>query len=820
MKLRATFSLLFVCLAGTSFAAPITRSQALSKAQQFFAQHGMTVETRREPMRAPSAKLDDSPYYIYSATGGKGFAIVSGDDRTTPILGYSLTGKISYDEAPANLKWWLDEYQRQIEWLQSHGKQAAKQAAPDTRAVIAPLLTTKWDQGEPYNNTCPDFFTYGKSATGCVATAMAQVLYYQWQHYPDRMPTQTAAEIAGYTCNTNWNSLGRISVSAIPAGSKIDWANMLLDYPYNGYTSAQATAVANLMKYCGAAVQMEYANSGNGGSAGNAYRVPGAFKNYFGIDPSCANSSRLDYRTAKAWNDMIYNELANKRVVLYQGISAEGSGHCFVIDGYDGNSFFNVNWGWNGIGDGAYVLSALSPEGTGTGAGTVDDGYNYHQAVVINVEPDHGGEADEGKLTAENFTITRRVLSYQPQNIGSTTQSYNWGYGELKDDGTITPIGTPTTYNVQFPVGSYLQQPTTINLNNQRLSEGEHHIVPIYRVRGTQTWKSMWDPTSWVKVTVSGSTVTINDAPAADLKISNLKISDNLTANLPATITFDAINTGDDDYSGFTYLFASQTDEKGDYVTHPTVGVVAGGEANQTASWTPTAPGTYNLWLCADTLGNDVLATATGIVVGKGRTIGTDFSLMNMAVGNADDQTYVSDDNRLVTVVSRTNTLAGSWTVRANEAQSTEQQVMTFIYRKNERTGNFTNVTAQYSTNGLGYYVVNFGKGTSVNGSFSFSGLTDGTYVIRPEVGRVSWTQEGLRMNPEVWFDDTRAFEVTYATGINAVSDDAATNGETGDQTIRTLQGVTVAKGGDINAALKRLPRGVYIVGGKKVTVK
>ena len=202
--------------------------------------------------------------------------------------------------------------------------------------------------------------------------------------------TATTATIPAYDCKKNWTSsgetLGHIHVDAIPAGSFIDWDNMLDSYD-GSTTTIQQQAVANLMKYCGAAVQMDYADAWNGGSGAYSSDVPEALKNYFNYSEATVLKKRSSYTSNNEWDDLIYSELASSRPVYYSGSNNSG-GHAFVCDGYDGNGYYHINWGWSGTSNGNFLLSALDPHEQGTGGSSA--GYNNNQAALIYAEPKGG----------------------------------------------------------------------------------------------------------------------------------------------------------------------------------------------------------------------------------------------------------------------------------------------------------------------------------------------------------------------------------------------------------------------------------------------
>ena len=349
-------------------AATITRQQAQFNALNFMMERGKCVtpsSLRHVPMRA--AQHETAPYYVFNIGDGEGYIIASGDDCAADILGYADSGCFDVNDIPCNMQAWLDEYGRQILSLQAQGgtvTRAPKKSVDYT--PIAPLLTSKWSQGYPYNLCCPEV-DGNHCVTGCVATAMAQVMYY----HRARSVSQTTHEIPAYVTY----NLG-LNVDAIPAGSPIDWDNMVDDYR-DGPTSTQMLAVANLMKYCGAALNMNY---GLGNSTAAASSLEVVMSLYFNYSIRAQQVFPSAY-TTEEWKFLIYDELSNSRPVLYNGYAEGEGGHSFVCDGYDGNGYYHFNWGWGGAQDGYFLLSAID----GDDADVIF--YKRNQGAVINAEP-------------------------------------------------------------------------------------------------------------------------------------------------------------------------------------------------------------------------------------------------------------------------------------------------------------------------------------------------------------------------------------------------------------------------------------------------
>lgn len=807
MKHFYLLTLALLC-ASLAWGEPISQKQALRIAQKFFSSQGvtMTQTARAKAFRAPSAgQAATSPYYIFNAGDSRGFAIVSGDDRTVPVLGYVDNGDYDVTNAPDNFKAWLTSYDKAISYLQTNNVKIVKAPAKaDTKTTIEPMLTTTWDQTEPYNNACPDFFTYGKSVTGCVATAMAQLLYYHYQHSPGKMVTATQEEIPAYQCATYWNNIGQISVDAVPKDSPIDWANMTLTYGSSS-TEAQKKAVANLMFYCGASVNMNYANAANGGSGAQDTKVPGALIKYFGFDPSAVCVSPSQYSTAD-WIDAVYNELKAGRPVIYSGQSDKGSGHEFIVDGYEGDNYFHVNWGWSGSYNGKFLLNVLAPESGGTGAGNIGTGYNNDQTAVFNAAPDHGGSAVQQLLT-KDFSISGTTIAYYPYYIGNAEASFSCGFGIKREDGTLETIGTLRT--VTLSQNMWTSPACSVDVSKCELSAGTYTIVPVCKVNGTETYQAMWSPSKYIQATVDASgTVTLQEMPQYNLSAANLEAGQIRKENIPMSVSVYITNKSDALYTGQVYLFAS-TDiaSKGQAVTSTKVALDAGATSNIILSFSPSTAGTYHLWVCADQGGNTVLAELGDVTVSESASTSATVQITALTVNNSDVTSQREEGNYIVTNVSGTE-LKGKYTLKANK-DIVDKSIHVTLYKYNNEKNSYE----VYERSNSWITFSNYPKGASSDIKFDFTNLPSGRYKLLIACGSIDRSIPEIK--DAIWFDDTYCFELTTPTGILTINKDSAKS-----FAIYNLQGMKVgeASPATADAVLRQLPKGVYIVNGKKVS--
>jgi len=322
-------------MACTVKAAPVTERMAKQKARAFvneqFAKSGMEMKMAHKAMLP--GKNDVPGLYVYNIGDNQGFVILSGDDRAVPVLAYSDTGSFDIDNAPDNVKWWMQYYTEALEQVVE--RQLVNRAAVSRPTdVIKPLVTTKWDQSEPYNQMCPSV-NGTKAPTGYVATAMAQILnYHKW-------PQSTTNAIDAYTTYSYHVEMPKLEPTTF------DWDHMANTYGRNA-TQVQKDAVAKLMLYCGQAVQMDYTPSSSGAQT---MFLPQILVQSFNYPSTAHNINRYGY-TIEQWDSLLLNELRNKRPVLYTGYTTASEGHAFVCDGYDGKGFYHINWGWGGTADG------------------------------------------------------------------------------------------------------------------------------------------------------------------------------------------------------------------------------------------------------------------------------------------------------------------------------------------------------------------------------------------------------------------------------------------------------------------------------------
>jgi len=315
---------------------------------------------------AAPAATEDALLYVFQNDKDNGFVIVSGDDVFGPIIGISDKGAYDPDNLPPNFAWYIGNIEREMEFALENGQVQTQDikdewmlyAAGEAYVMGDYLVKTQWNQREPYWNQTP-MINEVQTLTGCVATAMAQIMNYH------QYPASTTGTIPAYASRSG------LSVPALPP-VPFDWENM-----------AQDNAVAALMSAAGRSVEMDY-----GTSESSAYSkdVPSALMIYFDYDYRVQYLDR-DKNSALDWIGLLKDQIEDGLPVYYSGNGGNGNGgHAFVLDGYNSSNNFHINWGWGGNSDGFYAITVNSSSGLNP-SNSSNGPYSYGQAAVINIKP-------------------------------------------------------------------------------------------------------------------------------------------------------------------------------------------------------------------------------------------------------------------------------------------------------------------------------------------------------------------------------------------------------------------------------------------------
>lgn len=394
---------IIIILSAHLFANPVNETTAKQLAQNFWKTNniigvkgGKVFKKRMDDARFVNVaqQCGYSEFFIFNNENGKGFVIIAADDCVTPILAYSYDNNFAADNLPPNLKDWLDGYAEQIRMAVDMKMPATDEIKTDWNCLrkqknlpiksetqVYPLIETTWDQDYPYCYYCPYNSFYSQyTYTGCVATAMAQIMKY-WEH-----------PIHGYGFNEYYCFPYGMQTANF-GNTYYDWNNMLDDYSGN-YNSTQRNAVAKLMYHCGVSVNMDYGVDKSSAyiiANDNVYHehcAENALKTCFDYKSSIQGLKKENYAPTE-WINKLKIELDNARPILYGGSGSKG-GHAFVCDGYNNSNYFHFNWGWGGDHDCYCVINSIIPYQTS---------YNFstNQVALIGIEP---------KNTTYNFSLT------------------------------------------------------------------------------------------------------------------------------------------------------------------------------------------------------------------------------------------------------------------------------------------------------------------------------------------------------------------------------------------------------------------------------
>lgn len=536
----------------------------------------------QSPVKLVKSGGGDKPaYYVYHADRQeKGFVIVSGEE-SDDVIAYSEHGDFAPDDIPEHIAAWLKSYEEQVEALRSR-----KAAVYHTAAVydeIQPLIKTRWNQIAPYNNMVPSFSYQGvtyQCATGCVATAMAQILKY-WS-----APLQTKT-IPGYT---SW-SLSE-EMPELPATS-FNYDIMKDSYSTNAH-DASADEVARLMLYCGQGAKMDYYQNSL------AVVTRGLFSEYFGFNPNSVLENRDNYNCAE-WDELIYGELCAGRPVMYSGAKFTNAGHTFVVDGYR-DGLFHVNWGWGGLYDGYYKLSLAKPDGnSGAGAGAGSDGYTFRQEALTRIQPEFmepkttNMAMTVSKLTVQQTTYTREKentnfsipVTYSVYNRTGNTLNCSVGLGLYHND-VLVKAFLYSSYNFSNDSG-LMDTKQTVSFGNG-ISSGTYTLKAVWCPAGTDSWQEDKNSDRYqISLQVNGNNLAVTPSVDKLLQVNNVTFEDAIKVTKETVALVSVTNLGTQ-YRGTVYLHID-----GNLQTGSAVYIDQNDTQEIPLYFTPTATGTHEV---------------------------------------------------------------------------------------------------------------------------------------------------------------------------------------------------------------------------------
>jgi len=627
MNKHALLFFVFICFTNILQAKNRTASEATQLAVEFM-NHSVGAIKKAPTAISPvltlaysskqKMKANDNGtyYYVFDKGNENGYIIISGDDRAKTILGYTDEGHFDIAALPENLKYWLSFYENEIKSLPDSSSQSSavprntvstvKSNTTSYSSTIAPLLgNIKWDQYSPYNNQCPiiNQTTGERAVTGCVATGMAQVMeYYKW-------PVQ------GTGSNSYTSTTLKIAQSVDFSKTTYDWKNMTDTYSSSS-TLVQDTAVSTLMHHCGVAVNMDY-----GQSSSASYRnMALALKNNFGYDSNLQLYSRNFY-TREEWINLLNTELNSARPVLYSG-QADSGGHLFVCDGYDSNGLYHFNWGWSGMSNGYFQISALDPDNQGLS--TITAGYNTSQTIVVGMQKPNSATTPlyliyaNLPITCTSTSVTRTgsftTTGNSIYNLGVSTFSGNIGLALYNDNGLIQVL---KNYSVSSLAPGYGWSTISSSLSiPSEISNGNYKLYFVYKATTDAAWqivRGKVGTANYLNIVVGTSTITINTpaSSSAVLNLNSLTVTGNLYQNKTGRFNINVTNSGNE-YNSKLGINLQSTSNNTVYqlITPETVNIAAGETRSLDFSDTITvAPGEYYVTAVYDAANNYSTAT-------------------------------------------------------------------------------------------------------------------------------------------------------------------------------------------------------------------
>lgn len=532
--------------------------------------------------------------YVFAHQGTKGYVIAGADDVAAPVIGYSDDATFNPSDVPCCLAWLMDEYAKEIASARKAGVKPyniigrVEESAADY-APIAPICQTLWNQSAPYYDLCP-MKDDKRCVTGCVATAMAQVL--KVHNYP-----QKGRGIHEYSWLTepltyNFND------------SVFEWDKMLNDYK-GAATDEQKHAVANLMKACGVVVNMNYSPTGSG-----AYStaVAPALTDYFIYGPSTTYLTRDTYGL-KSWQDIAYQSLT-AGCPLYVSGQNSSAGHAFVCDGYSSNGFYHINWGWGGTSNGYFLFTALDPASQGIGGSNA--GYNIYEAFVFMARPATNTEFKPSVILANNG-VTPSITDSTLTLTGPFRNMVNVpvvGYLSVKmiaPDGTVTYLSESNQRTIQGAGGRVARMNFTLPALRDT---GLYKLEPYINIGTPEEpeWRMIYgalNKAQYALINVTADSVTVVEPEVSGEypEVTNVVLNSRIYRGYPCSISGTLKNVNKQ-LEAYGLLYPCLINAAGSLATYanPLTYDVEAQESwdfNFTGTWrtTPTS-GTYDFVFC------------------------------------------------------------------------------------------------------------------------------------------------------------------------------------------------------------------------------
>ena len=559
---RTTTILITICVSALfANGKQISQNAALSAARKY-SRTGQVAPAKN----LRSDKTNNAPYYAFNLE--QGYVIVSGDDEMTELVGYAENGFFDAENVPPQMQLWLDGYAEYVAAVQSGKAKARKILLSDSPSVVVePLVTTKWNQDAPFNNFAPEYTDDNNNtqrcATGCAATAMAQIM--KFHNWPEQG--------VGYYSYEH-QSFGTISSNF--SEHVYDWSNMIDRYNNGEYSNVQADAVALLMKDCGVSLNMNYGPV----SGASIYSYTPAFKNYFRYSSRTVNRSGCE--TAE-FTKIITDELQEGRPIIYCGTGEDG-GHAFVVDGYDTNYFLHVNWGWGGYSDGYFDMNYMDPTGLGIGGGS--GAFKWNQGIVLarplkdGVEPYEfiqqlcfvpyndvkGGIFCEQEMPANKGDVVT-ILLRNTANLSGESFFGSLNVGVFDDSGALVTMGNEERIEnnngelLEFQSGSLYSVDLPMTLNTAGIADGNYIVRAMSKANGN-VWRK-FASTDCLNMTVADGKVSLV-SPTPNISLTGIgSYNGNVYKGNPFSVNI-TIHNGSSIPADGSILFKVTDSETGD----------------------------------------------------------------------------------------------------------------------------------------------------------------------------------------------------------------------------------------------------------------
>lgn len=614
MNMRKHTLLLFLLL----MAMPVlAENRSFRQAREIAERHavkngahiGLQSVKRAKVLNKQQSTTSSRGYYVFPHDGNCGYTIVSGDDRMPEIVGYSTTDTYSEENMPDGMKHLMQAYEAMATAL-ANGDAKVERCLAEKEALaadstyrqprVAPLLAdVAWGQSEPYNNLCPMYDGQRRTVTGCVATAMAQLMMYY------KYPQTLKSDIPAYQTESY-----QLDMPLVSAGERYDWDNMLPQYSGSAYTAAQANAVAKLMYHCGLSAKADH------GPSTGAWCTPYVLVKYWGYDPDVIKHLYREKFSLREWTAILDAELQASRPVYYTGCSTTSGGHAFLCDGADGNGLYHINWGWSGWNNGYFDITVLNSDYSGAESATAPaDGYNYTCKMIVGIMPDNGVAdaplivtplltADENEWVGCDLLTTERADANGTFRLSIAAEFGNYektafdgyaGVGLKDESGIYLPLSTSKIYlGGMGEYGSYYSEPLRFKIDYS-FPEGRTRIYQIYSTDG-ETWQQCGNSD---KLCYEFDATDTTLRMVEDTLSASLASVDEFVEGYGASFNLTASTTACSEQDVMLYVYGSQTPEKpSEYAQSLHVNIPAKGHVTRRFALRPPSAGDLYVWVC------------------------------------------------------------------------------------------------------------------------------------------------------------------------------------------------------------------------------